>query len=105
MGFHTPSVSAEPMLDTEQDYLHALVRPLVTQSIWFGLMNMPMSRLAVNHAPAKVVAAAEALRAAQYDEFVRALYERYKADRLVKWKDSIKEVLGLVRPTEAGLDV
>ena len=63
-GFAT-SVSAEPMLDTEQDYLFALVRPLVTQSIWFGLPNMLMSRLAINQAPDKVLAAGRKLLAAQ----------------------------------------
>ena len=77
------------MLDTEQDYLFALVRPLVTQSIWFGLPNMLMSRLAINPAPDKVLAAGRKLLAAQDLKFIQALYERYKDDPLVKWKESI----------------
>ena len=42
--------------------------------------------------------------ATQNDEAIRALYARYHKDPLVKWKDSIKAVVGLARPNVAGLD-
>jgi hypothetical protein len=35
---------------------------------------------------------------------IRALDHRHHHDPLIKWKDSIKTVVGLNRPTAAGLD-
>jgi hypothetical protein len=34
-----------------------------------------------------------------------ALYARHRHDPKIKWKDSIKAVVGLHRPTAAGLDL
>ena len=45
------------------------------------------------------------LMAMHSDEWIRALYERRRDDSLIKWKDSIKEVVGIERPSERGLDV
>ena len=39
------------------------------------------------------------------DDFIWSLYRRYKDDPMVKWKDSIKQVVGLDRPTVKGLDI
>jgi len=36
---------------------------------------------------------------------VKALYQKYEGNLKIKWKDSIKKVVGLERPTEKGLDV
>jgi hypothetical protein len=35
----------------------------------------------------------------------RRLYARHRDDTVIKWKDSIKKVVGIERPTEKGLDV
>ena len=43
--------------------------------------------------------------AEQPDEFLRELYERFKDDPQIKFKDSIKKTVGLERPTEEGLDI
>lgn len=106
-GFAT-SVSAEPLLTATieaADALYDLVAPFVTDSIWFGKMNFAVRRLEKNGAPAQVLTAARELLIAQDDDFVRALYATYKDDLLVKWKDSIKEALGLQRPGAVGLDI
>ena len=41
----------------------------------------------------------------QTDPWVMALYDTNKADPIIKFKDSIKQVVGLNRPTEKGLDI
>ena len=46
----------------------------------------------------------EALVALQSDKAIRALYSRYRHDPLIKWKDSIKAVVGVDHPAYAGLD-
>jgi DNA repair photolyase len=104
-GFET-SVSCEPMLD---DNIHAVikkVKPYVTDAVWLGRAN-DLNRIATVNRPGDEVARRRAadLTALISDEYVEALYDRYKADPIIKWKDSIKEVVGLARPTEKGLDV
>jgi hypothetical protein len=53
----------------------------------------------------EVIRRGEALVALQSDKAICALYSRYRHDPLIKWKDSIKTVIGLDRPCAAGLDV
>ena len=36
---------------------------------------------------------------------IRAPYPRHSRDLLIKWKDSIKKVIGLNRPTAACMDI
>jgi DNA repair photolyase len=99
------SVSGEPMLDGNPDALVAAVRPYVTDSIWLGKVNRLRNILPLN-CPGDLDAArrGEALMATQNDAAIRALYARYRRDPKVKWKDSIKTVVGLARPVAAGLD-
>jgi len=108
-GFAT-SVSMEPLLDTsEQDIVnlvHSLI-PLVSDSIWLGKMNKTTERLVRNGFgdDTALMAAADALAASQSDERILALYARLKGNPKVKWKESIKKVVGIDVSTEAGLDV
>ena len=104
-GFAT-SVSGEPMLDGHPDALVAAVRPYVTDSIWLGKINRVRQILPLNcPRDADTLARGEALTALQNDEAIRALYARHRRDPLIKWKDSIKAVVGLTRPGRPGLDV
>jgi len=41
----------------------------------------------------------------QRDEAVRQVYERYQDHPMIRWKDSVKQVVGLPLLQEAGLDV
>lgn len=104
-GFKT-SVSCEPMLDDNIQQVIDDARPFVTDAIWLGRVNNLRSALSRN-APSNQAARAKAneLLALQTDEWVKALYETHKHDPLIKYKDSIKKVAGLDRPTEKGLDV
>ena len=48
---------------------------------------------------------AEQLIAWQSDTNIKQLYGQFKDNPKIKWKESIKKVLGLKIPIEAGLDV
>ena len=41
----------------------------------------------------------------QTDDAIKALFERQKANQKVRFKDSVKQVVGLELASEAGLDV
>lgn len=100
------SISGEPMLDGDPDALIKAVRPYVTDSIWLGKINRLRNILPLNcPRDLEAVRHGEALVALQSDKAIRALYARYRHDPLIKWKDSIKSVVGLLRPEVAGLDV
>jgi DNA repair photolyase len=99
------SVSGEPMLDGNPDALIAAVRPYVTDSIWLGKINRLRNILPLNcPRDPEAIRRGEALMALQSDNAIRALHNRYRHDPKVKWKDSIKTVVGLKRPDSVGLD-
>ncbi len=39
------------------------------------------------------------------DERIMELYELYKNNPTIKWKESIKKIVGIEIPTQAGLDI
>jgi DNA repair photolyase len=102
-GFRT-SVSAEPMLDSEhiEDLVNDL-SPFVTDSIWIGKMNHLGRIIAMNNG--NMAAEGERIKAGQTDEKIQQIYESLKDHPLVKWKESIKKVVGLELAEEPGLDV
>jgi len=104
-GFET-SVSCEPMLDGAIDDVITDVRPYVTDSIWLGKANRLRQIIPFNcPGDAAALRRAEELMALQSEDNIRALYARYQQDPLIKWKDSIKSIVGIERPGKAGLDV
>lgn len=108
-GFKT-SISMEPMLDTVEEAIIACVmvlEPYVTDSIWLGKANRLQDRLKRNGVWENpgVADMARALDASQSDERILSLYEALRESPKVKWKESIKKVVGLDIPTEAGMDI
>jgi DNA repair photolyase len=108
-GFAT-SVSMEPMLDTEQaDIVTAFyeMEPYVTDAIWLGKMNKAVERLRRNGFgdDEALLEAARLLVESQSDLHIIRLYGRLKDEPKVKWKESIKAVVGLMIPMEVGLDI
>jgi len=104
-GFQT-SVSCEPMLDQNIHAVIKKVRPYVTDAIWLGRANRLRCCIAQNcPGDLEVARKADELIKLLSDDFVWQLYESYKNDPLIKWKDSIKKVIGLKRPRVRGLDV
>jgi len=106
-GFAT-SVSMEPLLATEEDEIVRLVEaftPHVTDSIWLGMLNRPEERLKRNGFwTPEVQEACRLVVESQSKERIKALYERIKDHEKVKWKESIKAVVGLDLATKAGQD-
>ena len=113
-GWQT-SVSMEPMLDLDQaDVLRTVrtVAPYVTDAVWLGKANKLGQRCSMNaggqldsHTSAMVFA----LDSAWQVEPVIHLYHTVCSDPIlstkVKWKDSIKQIVGIEAPSEPGLDV
>jgi len=95
LGYAT-SISAEPILDMHgiHDVIH-LTRPYVTDKIWLGKMNKVRQRLSHNKADEETKQQGEELIQSQNDEAIKDLYQKYKDDPIIEWKDSIKEVMGL----------
>ena len=104
-GFRT-SISCEPMLDTNPSAIINSVRNYVTDSIWLGRVNQLPAGISMN-CPRDEVAktAARNLLEAQSDRWITDLYASWKSDKLIKWKDSVKKVVGIQRPMIKGLDI
>ncbi len=93
-GYET-SVSCEPYLDDTIYSLVEEVRPLVTDTIWIGLLNRFERRVDTSGWSDNDWAYARKMFAAQTNEAVWKIYERYKDDKKIRFKDSIKKVIGL----------
>lgn len=104
MGFKT-SVSCEPMLDDNIGAVIAAVELVVTDAIWLGKMNNARSRLSINGGTEEDFDILDMLLETQSDEKIKVLYETYKDHPKIKWKESIKSVVGIEIPTESGLDI
>lgn len=106
-GFRT-SVSIEPMLDTVDNTL-VLVRrvlPYVTDAIWIGTPNFLRRRLKMNGQLNKETEKCIGQFAIWHtDDEIRRLYKSLKSEPKVKWKESIKKIVGITVPTSKGLDV
>jgi DNA repair photolyase len=101
-GFKT-SVSVEPMLDSSRiDELVKDLLPYVNDAIWIGKMNH-MGRIKAGGDGVK--AAIERIKAGQTDEKIWAIYNRHKKNPKIKWKDSIKKVVGIPSAEKPGMDV
>ena len=101
-GFET-SVSIEPMLDPPNvaKLFHRL-KPHVTHSIWLGKMNQIRKR--VQPRTEEEMQACDLLETQQSAENVQRIFGQLKDEPLVRWKDSIKRVMGLQLAEEAGAD-
>jgi DNA repair photolyase len=92
-GYET-SVSCEPMMDNEVDKVIAAVRPYVTETIWIGKVNQMWSRLERNtDMNSELRKKAEELEQWQSDENILVLYDKYKNDPKIMWKDSVLKVV------------
>ena len=94
-GYQT-SVSCEPMLDDNIQDVVEQVLPYVMETVWIGKPNMLKSRLSMNgHDDEETMARADSLMQSLSDQFIWDLYGRYKDEPKVRWKDSIKRVIGI----------
>jgi len=91
-GYST-TISAEPLLDETPDALYDVLHPFVTGSIWIGKMNFPDRRVRMNAASSETPVHVKALMKAQSDENIISIWERYKDNPMIEWKESIKKVI------------
>lgn len=86
----TTSVSVEPMLDPRNvDDLVETLEPFVTETIWIGKLNRIRSRC---HDATEAMMAA--LEREYTDAKILAMVDRLQGNPKVRWKDSIKKVIG-----------
>lgn len=104
LGFET-SVSCEPMLDNQIEDVVEKVEGYVTNSIWLGLVNRLKSILSVNCGKGTFDQEADELLGLFSEDRIIKLYELYKDNPIIKWKESIKKIVGIEIPTQAGLDI
>lgn len=101
-GYKT-SVSVEPMLDS--DHIGDLVdglSPFVTDAIWIGKMNHLGS---IRKDDERVEEEVKKIESGQTDDKIKLIYEKFKDNPIIKWKSSIKKVVGIPLPTEPGMDI
>lgn len=102
-GFAT-SVSIEPMLDVDDIFgLVEDLSPWVSHSIWVGLMNKISERVTADSPIARQEVAR--IEAGQTHEKINYIYGRLKNNPLLRWKESIKKIVGLPESTLPGLDI
>ncbi|MDP3480193.1 MAG: radical SAM protein [Desulfoprunum sp.] len=102
-GFAT-SVSVEPMLDSGD--VVAMVDellPFVSHSIWLGRMNKIAER--VRCETPEMQAELARIEREQDDGHINTLYRQLQDIPVIRWKESIKTLVGLQLAAEPGLDV
>ena len=103
-GYQT-SISCEPMLDNKIYKVIDDLSQYVTDAIWLGKMNFAFRRLRTNgQLNDETRVAAEQLMEWQNDEAINNLYNYYKDNPIIKWKESIKKVVGIEVSTIKGED-
>jgi len=94
-GFIT-SVSCEPYLDGQVELNYQKVLPFVRHSIWIGILRHFESRVDLSDVTEEQMKRfVEPLRQAQTDEAVRRMVERIADLPMIRWKDSIKHIIGM----------
>lgn len=105
MGFAT-SVSCEPLLNNDADDLIRVLLPYVTDTIWIGKANKLPSRLRMNgYTDEETIRRSEKLMTDLTNGYFIDLYDRYKDNHQIKWKESVKKIVGITVPVESGLDI
>lgn len=103
-GYKT-SVSCEPMLDNNIEDVIDDLSVYVSDAIWLGKMNFAIRRLRTNgHKDKESLDAASQILLWQADDEILKLYEKYKDNPKIKWKESIKRIVGLSISTVKGED-
>lgn len=103
--FHT-SVSCEPYYDMSIHYVVTELMPWVRDTIWIGVMNSVEARVKRSNYPdiedRKWDYMMECLKEVSNPIYVNNLYNKFHGYPKVKWKESIKDMLGLPADEQVG---
>lgn len=103
-GYNT-SLSCEPMLDQRIDLVIEDLRRYITDSIWIGKMNKLRGKLSVNgfKHDEETQRAATQLLEWQRDENLEWLVEMYYNDPIIKWKESMHNLVNTFKANHVQL--
>lgn len=102
LGFET-SVSTEPLLDVDSlPLLGDSILPFITDAWWIGKMNDVRRRVKI--VTAQDVSMVNEINKINEESSIREVYGRYMNNPKVKWKESIKKVVGIQLSERAGED-
>lgn len=90
-GYST-SISCEPLLDDQFDILYDTVVSYVSDAIWVGKMNMASKRVRTNTNGTFPAEELDKLIASQSDAKIIVLFNKYRGNPKIQWKESIKKV-------------
>jgi DNA repair photolyase len=93
-GYKT-SVSCEPFFDKSIFLMIDNFSPYVTDTIWIGKMNGVNQRVDTSKWIKDDFKYLTLIEKGQSDDMIKSLYEHFKTHSKIKWKDSIKSILGL----------
>lgn len=100
------SISVEPMLDLNPSKIYSVTHKYVTDAIWYGKINRISSILSINEpGNIQIRDSINKLLRSQDNNFILVLYNSFKDNPQVKWKDSIKSIVGIQLLGEKGLDI
>lgn len=104
-GFQT-SISCEPFLDKTVEDLIIITRAYVTDSIWIGKANRLKANIKLNGwTDNETVKRTDELNTLYKTDYKFSLYKKYKDDKLIKWKDSLKKDFNIELQTVPGQDI
>ena len=93
------------MLDLNVEKLVEELQHYVTDSIWIGKVNFLLKRLKTNgYNDVETITRANDLVSSQSDENIKLIYSQLSTNNKIKWKESIKKVIGLNITMVKGLD-
>jgi len=104
-GYDT-SVSSEPYLDDRVVSLYHQLEPYITNAMWIGPMNKMEERVDGwrnwNDHQMKFW---RLVKDASTTESIWEIYRQLKKEGKVKWKNAIKEIVGIEKPKKIGMDI
>lgn len=93
-GWRT-SVSCEPYLDMTIKPLVYICLKSITDTVWIGKMNFMEQRVDTTNWKKEDFKFIDMVKMSQTDDYVKELYEEFRNNPKVRWKESCKKVLGL----------
>lgn len=83
------------MLDFNIEKLVNKILPYITETIWIGNINFLLKRLKTNGIddPETIQKANEIVQWQSNKDNILRIYNQYKANKKMKWKDSIQKIL------------